>query len=96
MPVHDALLIESPIEEIEDQVIKTQQIMAEASLQVLGGFALRTDAKIFTDRFMDERGESTWNLVKTLLNQCGPTQLQDRLFDQKGNETNLPACGLAS
>ncbi len=96
MPVHDALLIESPIEEIEDQVIKTQQIMAEASLQVLGGFALRTDAKIFTDRFMDERGESTWNLVKTLLNQCRPTQLQDRLFDQKGNETNLPACGLAS
>jgi DNA polymerase-1 len=96
MLVHDALLIVAPVEEIEDQIKKVQGLMAAASRLVLGGFELRTDAKPFVDRFMDERGESTWNLVMRLLKQCDPPQLQYRLFDPAGDERRLQTCGQPS
>ena len=37
-PVHDALLIEAPLAQLEDAVRTTQQAMAEASAAVLKGF----------------------------------------------------------
>jgi hypothetical protein len=42
--------------------------MAQASEAVLGGFRLRSDAKVvcFPDRYMDERGEKMWNKVMSL------------------------------
>src|SRR5262249_42724735 len=45
-PVHDALLVEGPADQIEDVVDKAQAAMKEASEVVLGGFSLRTEAKI--------------------------------------------------
>ena len=45
-PVHDALLITAPVEEIEAAVAVTREAMAEASRAVLDGFEVRTDAKI--------------------------------------------------
>jgi hypothetical protein len=62
-PVHDALLIEAPIEQIEDAVAICRQAMADASELVLPGFPLRTEAKIFRapDRYQDERGTKFWN-----------------------------------
>jgi DNA polymerase I len=64
-PVHDALLIEGPVDDIDRIVTETQAIMAEASRVVLGGFDLRTDAKIvrYPDRYMDERGQKFWDEV---------------------------------
>ena len=44
-PVHDALLVEGPEDEIETVVFQTQCAMWEASEIVLGGFPLRSDAK---------------------------------------------------
>ncbi len=44
-PVHDALLVEGPIERIDTVVADTQAAMAEASEVVLDGFRLRTDAR---------------------------------------------------
>jgi DNA polymerase I-like protein with 3'-5' exonuclease and polymerase domains len=57
-PVHDALLVAAPIEEIEQEVAKTQAIMREASEIVLGGFPLNPDIKVIRhpDRYMDPRG----------------------------------------
>lgn len=52
-PVHDALLVEGVDGEIEDVVAATQAAMAEASRVVLGGFELRSDAKIV--RYPDRR-----------------------------------------
>ena len=62
-PVHDALLIESPIENIRDAVATCQKAMADASELVLPGFPLRTDAKIFCapDRYTDVRGQKMWD-----------------------------------
>jgi DNA polymerase-1 len=70
-PVHDALLIEAPTESIDDVVAATQEVMAKASEIVLGGFRLRTDAKIvrYPDRYMDPRGESFWNQVMQILRE---------------------------
>jgi DNA polymerase-1 len=70
-PVHDALLVEATLGEIEDVVAATQAAMAEASRVVLGGFELRSDAKIvrWPERYMDERGVKMWETVTDLLAQ---------------------------
>ncbi len=64
-PVHDALLIEAPLEELDATAAATQQAMEEASSIVLSGFKLRSEAKIvrFPDRYEDERGKAMWNRV---------------------------------
>ncbi len=69
-PVHDAVLIEAPIEHIEADVALMQEIMRRASRVVLnndasGTHELRTDAKIirYPDRYSDKRGEDIWAYV---------------------------------
>lgn len=69
-PVHDAVLIQAPIERIETDVARMQQIMARASRIVLnpavgGTHELRTDAKIirYPDRYSDPRGIKIWDWV---------------------------------
>ena len=68
-PVHDALLIEAPLGQLNEMVCRTQCAMREASAAVLGGYELRSDAKIvrYPDRYMDERGEVMWNKVMGIL-----------------------------
>jgi hypothetical protein len=83
-PVHDALLVEGPLEEIETVVRRTQDAMREASEIVLDGFALRTDAKIVRhpERYSDERGKTMWETVSRLLEEsegegepCAPARM---------------------
>jgi DNA polymerase I-like protein with 3'-5' exonuclease and polymerase domains len=73
-PVHDAVLIEAPIERIEADVKLTQEIMRRASRIVLnaeidGPYELRTDAKIikYPERYTDKRGDQIWARVLDLL-----------------------------
>jgi hypothetical protein len=70
-PVHDALLIEAPVEDVEDAVEACRKQMQRASEQVLNGFPLRTEAKVvrFPDRYMDERGRAMWDVVFGLLDR---------------------------
>jgi hypothetical protein len=70
-PVHDALLVEGPVDGIDQVVLDTQAAMREASEVVLGGFGLRTDAKVvsFPARYTDERGARMWELVSGLLSE---------------------------
>jgi hypothetical protein len=73
-PVHDALLIEAEVHEIEHAVALCQGAMAEASRTVLDGFELRTEAGLIRHpgRFMDEeRGRGMWDLVQNLLAKVG-------------------------
>jgi len=67
-PVHDALLIEAPLETLDAVIATTQELMAQASEVVLDGFRLRSDAKVvrYPDRYMDERGEQMWERVMSL------------------------------
>ena len=69
-PVHDAVLIEAPLGELEARVKQAQELMREASRQVLGDFELTTDADIYRypDRYRDkERGGAFWDKVMDLL-----------------------------
>ena len=67
-PVHDALLIEDGIPEIEETVARTQAAMHRAAEFVLDGFPLRTEANIirYPDRYADKRGAWMWNQVMQL------------------------------
>jgi hypothetical protein len=70
-PVHDALLIEAPLDELDAAIATTQELMAQASKVVLGGFRLRSDAKAvrYPDRYMDERGAKMWDKVMDLVGE---------------------------
>jgi DNA polymerase I len=64
-PVHDAVLICSPIDRLEADVADMRAAMAKASCTVLAGFELTTEAKstLYPDRYMDERGATMWRRV---------------------------------
>jgi DNA polymerase I len=68
-PVHDALLIQAPIERIEADVALTREIMRRASRVVLGTHELRTDYTVVChpDRYSDGRGTEMWTKVLGLL-----------------------------
>ncbi len=67
-PVHDALLIEAPLDELDAAIATTKSLMKEASRIVLDGFELGSDVKEFRypERYMDERGVKMWNTVMSL------------------------------
>ena len=77
-PVHDAILIEAPLEELDAAVARTQRLMEQASQIVLAGFPLRSEAKIVRHpgRFEDGRGTGMWETVTRLLAEETSVQQQ--------------------
>jgi DNA polymerase-1 len=76
MPVHDALLVSSPIDQIEQTVATAKAAMARASKLVLNGFEIRVgggedkDIIRYPNRYMEEsRGRVMWDTVTGLLAQ---------------------------
>lgn len=71
-PVHDAILFEAPESDLDDHLARAQGTMAEASAAVLGGFELRTDAKVVRhpDRYQDKRGRRMWQTVLDLVGEA--------------------------
>jgi hypothetical protein len=67
-PIHDAVLVEAGVSEIDAVVARTREHMADAGRAVLGGFEVKTDAEIirFPDRYMDPRGVEMWQLMMEL------------------------------
>jgi hypothetical protein len=71
--VHDALLVEAPLDRIEHDVALLQELMRRASRVVLnptgGNFTLRSDATIvrYPDRYSDKRGKRMWSVVSQQL-----------------------------
>ena len=68
-PVHDAFLIQAPLERLDHDVEYMRALMAKAGEAVTGGFPVRTEATIvrFPDRYMDEGGREMWERVVALL-----------------------------
>jgi hypothetical protein len=68
-PVHDAVLVEGPVDRIEEVVANTQSLMRDASRVVLSGFTLRTEAKVvvYPDRYTDPRGVKMWETTMSIL-----------------------------
>ncbi len=63
-PVHDAVLIEAPLELLDEQIVQARAMMAQASREVLNWFELGTDVEEFRfpERYCDEdRGQSFGN-----------------------------------
>jgi hypothetical protein len=67
--VHDALLIEAPLEKLDEAIATTKAFMQEASRIVLDGFELGCDVKEvrYPERYMDKRGTVMWDKVMKLL-----------------------------
>jgi hypothetical protein len=72
-PVHDAILIEAPADELEQAIVTTQTAMTQASRTVLGGFTLRSSVHRvrYPDRFSDSRGSAMWRTVLAVLAEIG-------------------------
>ncbi|MGZ3781535.1 MAG: DNA polymerase [Pseudobdellovibrionaceae bacterium] len=70
-PVHDAILINAPADEISSVVAKAKLLMEQASSELLGGFKLRAEEKIvyYPDRYMDERGVVMWDTVLRFIDE---------------------------
>jgi len=75
-PVHDALMIESSIDQIDNAIKITRGAMAEAAAAVIGtGVWIDTDVNItrYPDRYRDsdDRGQAMWVRVNSLLGRLG-------------------------
>lgn len=70
-PVHDAILVEAPLDQLDEVVKATQDEMRRASEIVLDGFPLRSDAKIirYPDRYMSDSGKEMWDRVWKLIEE---------------------------
>src|SRR4029453_5714218 len=57
-PVHDAILIQAPLDRLDEDIARMRGFMAEASRVVLDGFELRTDHHIFRypEHYSDPKG----------------------------------------
>jgi DNA polymerase I-like protein with 3'-5' exonuclease and polymerase domains len=70
-PVHDAFLLEAPLERLEATAAQMQEIMVEASRQVLRvpELVCRVDVSYvrWPDRYMSESGLDMWQRVMKLL-----------------------------
>ncbi len=71
--IHDAILIEAPLNQLDDAVWRMTRIMAEASTLVLDGFALRTDVKTVRApaRWIDRRGAAVWSAIECMIRSDG-------------------------
>jgi hypothetical protein len=69
--VHDAIMIEAAISDIDDVVKKCAESMLRASRIVLKGFEVGVDSEIikYPDRYVDTRGVKMWNTVIDILNE---------------------------
>jgi DNA polymerase I-like protein with 3'-5' exonuclease and polymerase domains len=68
-PVHDAVLIEAPLDRLDEDIARMRGYMERASEIVLDGFKLGTDyvAVRYPDRYMDPRGRQFWDTIMSLL-----------------------------
>ena len=68
-PVHDAVLIQSTDELIQEHVAIAQACMSLASQKMLSGFALSSDAEIlsYPQRFLEDGAAEFWENVMQIL-----------------------------
>jgi hypothetical protein len=70
-PVHDAVLIEAPLNQLDQAITTAKQCMKEASSIILDGFELDTDDVVirYPNRYIDKRGQKMWNTVWEAINE---------------------------
>ena len=73
-PVHDAVLIQAPVNEIESAVTEARASMDAASALLLDGYVLPNEVDIFRcpERFFDKDGKDTWQKVSAIVETLRP------------------------
>lgn len=74
-PIHDALLLEASVEDIDSHIQQLTTIMQHASELVLGEGRIcevDVDKVVYPDRYSDERGEVMWDRVMAILLENNP------------------------
>ena len=68
--IHDAVVIEVSIEELNEVTLKAKEILKIASEIILPGFPLRADAKAFIHpkHYEDARGKEIWEVINEIIN----------------------------
>jgi hypothetical protein len=68
-PIHDALLAEGPLSQVEKLSHALDELMGDAAALVLRGYRLPTDCKIVKpgEHYQDERGAAMWATVTRLV-----------------------------
>jgi DNA polymerase-1 len=71
-PLHDAILIQAPSDQIDVAVTQARECMAQASRLILDGFELRTDCEPsditrYPDRFYNADGETMWKRICSIV-----------------------------
>ena len=69
-PIHDALLLEAPSDQIDDHILQLTGIMQRASELALGDgrtCGIDVDVVHYPGRYSDERGKVMWDRVMSLL-----------------------------
>jgi len=67
--VHDALMAEGPVDQVEELAAALDLVMGDAGAVVLRGCRLPTDCQIIRpgERYFNDRGEAMWSTVTRLL-----------------------------
>jgi DNA polymerase family A len=71
-PIHDALLAEAPVADVDNASLELDRVMRDASRLVLRGCELPTSGGepiLPGQRYFDERGEQMWNTINRLLEE---------------------------
>jgi DNA polymerase I-like protein with 3'-5' exonuclease and polymerase domains len=68
-PVHDAILIEAPLDRLGEEIQAAKEAMTQASKIVLDGFEIRVEEKTveYPERFIDPAGADFWAMVESKL-----------------------------
>ena len=68
-PIHDALLLEAPLDRLDEDARRLTAIMVEASQRIMGVLACRVEAKTvrYPDRYRDKDGGEMWDRVMGIL-----------------------------
>lgn len=89
-PVHDAILIESTVENIDKDVKKAQHYMKRAAKYVID-FEIDTDVEIirYPDRYTDKRGCVMWDAIWKIVDNIPQEQKYDLM--RKQTQVELPS-----
>jgi DNA polymerase I len=78
-PIHDALLLEAPADEIDEHISQLHAIMQHASEFVLGNgrtCGVDVDKIVYPERYTDGRGVAMWDRVMGILADVDPVGIQ--------------------
>jgi DNA polymerase-1 len=92
-PVHDAILIEAPDDQIGEHARVTQDCMSRASEIVLNGFRITGDIRTlrYPERFLDEDSRPFWDQVMKLIAHVKASAQNVEISDTNLSENLTPA-----